>query len=60
MYGVGVVISHIIAFALQVLLSSEQNNPPIEKEALLLIYGMNKFHSYLYGWKFTLEIDHKL
>ena len=66
-YRVGAIISHVtpeglkrpVAFALQTLSKAEQNYSQIEKEALLLVYGIRKFHCYLYGWKFTLETDHK-
>ena len=66
-YGVGAVISHVtsdgqersIAFAAWALSSSDWNYPQIEKEALSLIYGVKKFNSYLYGRKFTLEMNHK-
>ena len=66
-YGLGTVISHVfpngeerpIAFASRLLSKSEKNYSQIDKEALVLIYGVQKFHTYLYGWKFTLVTDHK-
>ena len=41
-----------IAFALRTLSSSEQNYSMIEKEALAIIFGLKKFHQYLFGLRF--------
>jgi len=66
-YGIEAVLSycykdgseHPIAFTSRTLTSAKKNYTQIDKEALALIYGVQKFHVYLYGQKFILVTDHK-
>lgn len=48
-----------IAYALRALTKSQRNYAQIEKEALAVVFGCQKFHQYIYGRTVTVESDHK-
>ncbi|XP_037928846.1 uncharacterized protein K02A2.6-like [Teleopsis dalmanni] len=66
-YGIGVVLSHtyvdgterLIAFASKTLDIHQRRYSQIEKEGLAIVFGVKRFHQYLYGRRFTLVTDHK-
>ncbi|XP_054259272.1 uncharacterized protein K02A2.6-like [Macrosteles quadrilineatus] len=65
--GVSAILSHIIngeerpiAFASKTLSASEKNYSQLHKEALALIFGVKKFHKYIYGrTNCILQSDHQ-
>lgn len=49
----------IISYASKSLSETEKRYPPIEKEALGLVWGVERFKMYLLGISFELETDHR-
>ena len=66
-YGVGAVLIHQypdgterpLQYASQTLTRTQQKYSQIDKEAYSIIFGVRKFHQYLYGRKFILVTDNK-
>ena len=61
----GCVVSHLIddverlnAFYSRALKPVEKNYSVLDKEALVVIYGVKKFHCYLYGRSFIIQSEH--
>ena len=48
-----------VMFASRALTGTERNYQNLERECLATIWGMEKFHYFLYGKEFTLETDQK-
>lgn len=66
-YGVGVVLSHKfpngdekpICFASRTLTPVKRKYSQMDKEALAILFGMKKYHQYLYRRHFELQTDHQ-
>lgn len=48
-----------VCYASKNLSSVERNYPTIEKECLAIVWGIKRFHLYLYGEPFVLQTDHE-
>ncbi|XP_055542937.1 uncharacterized protein K02A2.6-like [Wyeomyia smithii] len=66
-HGVGACLMHrypdgamkVVCHASRTLTPAEQRYGQVEKEALALVFGVTKFHRFIYGRKFSLHTDHK-
>lgn len=66
-YGVGAVLSHQmpdgserpVGFASRTLAKAEQKYSHLDKETLAIIFGVKKYHQYLYGRQFIIKTDHQ-
>ena len=65
-YGLGAVLSHPepggdrpIAFASRTLSAAEKNYSQLDKEACAVLFGVTKFHQFVYGRPFVIKTDHK-
>lgn len=66
-YGVAAVLSHVdeqgaerpVAYASRTLAPAEKNYSQLEREALAIMFGIKRFHKYIYGRQFVLITDNK-
>ena len=66
-YGLGAVMSHImedvpehpIGFVSRTMNVAEKNYSQLDKEGAAVIFGLKKFHKYLFGRRFTIVTNHK-
>ena len=66
-YGVGAVLSHRmpngckrpVGFASRTLSPAEKNYSHLDKEALAIVFGVKKYHQYLFGRRFEIKTNHK-
>jgi len=48
-----------IAFSSRTLAHTERKYSQLEKEGLAVVFGVKRFHQYLYGREFIILSDHK-
>ena len=48
-----------IAFLSRALAPAERRYSQLDKEALAIVFGLQKFHQYLFGRAFVIYTDHK-
>ena len=67
LYGVGAVLSHQmddgskrpISIASRTLSTAKGNYAHLDKEALVIVFGIKRFYQYLYGRKCNIQSNHK-
>ena len=62
MLGLGTILindNEIVAFASKRLTNAESRYKNIERELLAVVFGCERFHTYVYGKEFRIESDHK-
>lgn len=52
-------VPRVISYASKSLTDTEKHYPPIEKETLAIVWGVERFQMYLLGVSFTVETDHR-
>ena len=64
--GLGAVLCHVlpegsrpVCFASRTLTETEKQYSQLEREAMAIVFGVEQFHKYVYGRRFTLVTDNK-
>ena len=59
--GIGAVLEqdgHPVAYVSRALKKAAKNYSVIQQECLAIVFAMKQFRHYLFGWPFTILIDH--